>query len=492
MVRTFFSHSWKEQFRSAIWAKNLLANVFLGLAGIVLVGYALFLGIFLDKILEALVPDSQPLDILNGVIIYYLAFEFFIRFFLQNVPIMSIQPYLHLPIKKSKMINYMLGKSAISAFNLLGIFFFSPFAFKVVAELNGSAAGWGWLMFIVGLALSLHYIVLLFKKKLNDHPNLMIAFVVIFGSLGALDVYNIISVSSASSAVMDMVIAQPILGAIPLLIAILFYFLNFNYLVNNTYPEEISAKKKTGNITGGQFAFLKRFGHKGELMAAELKLIFRHKRPRTTVMLAALLLAYGLFFYPQPAYAEMDFIFVFVGVFITGIFFLNYGQFLLSWDSGFFDFVLTRKSTFRDYLEAKYLLFLSASTIAFVLSLAYGYFGWKIVLINLCAYLFNIGINVFVVMRIAMFGPKKIDLNKRAAFNYEGVGAAQFLIIIPIMILPYIIYAPLAIMGHDIVGICLTGAIGLIGFLFRERSLQALTKYFAKNRHKIAAGFRAQ
>ena len=188
----------------------------------------------------------------------------------------------------------------------------------------------------------------------------------------------------------------------------------------------------------------------------------------------------------------MDFIFVFVGTFITGFFFLNYGQFLLSWNSGFFDFVLTRKSTFKDYLEAKYLLFLSTSTIAFVLSLAYGYFGWKIILINLCAFLFNIGINVFVVMRISMFRPKKIDLNKRAAFNYEGVGAAQFLIVIPIMILTYVIYTPLAIMGHEIVGIALTGAAGLIGFIFRHKSLDALTKYFITNRHKIAAGFRAQ
>ncbi len=492
MVGTFFSHSWKQQFRSPIWAKNLIANLFLGFAAIVLVGYALLLGIFLNEIILQLVPEGNPLDILNGLIIYYLAFEFFIRFFLQNVPVMSIQPYLHLPIKKAKMINYMLGKSAISPFNIIGILFFSPFAFRVVADSQGSAAGWGWLVFIVGLALTLHYLVLLFKKKLNDQPNLMFAFVIIFGTLGGLDIYSIISLSSASSAMMDAVIAQPIFGLVPVVLAVLFYFLNFNYLVNNTYPEEISTKKKTSNITGGQFAFLKRFGHKGELMAAELKLIMRHKRPRTTVLLGALLLLYGLFFYPNPAYQEMDFIFVFVGVFITGIFFLNYGQFLLSWDSGFFDFVLTRKSTFREYIEAKYLLFLSASTIAFVLSLAYGYFGWKIVLINLCAYLFNIGINVFVVMRIAMFGPKKIDLNKRAAFNYEGVGAAQFLIIIPIMILPYVIYAPLAIAGNDVLGIVLTGGAGLIGFLLRNKSIDGLTNYFIKNRHKIAAGFRAQ
>ena len=188
----------------------------------------------------------------------------------------------------------------------------------------------------------------------------------------------------------------------------------------------------------------------------------------------------------------MQFIFMFAGVFITGIFFINYGQFLLSWYSGCFHFILTRKVSFREHIAAKYRLFVAAATIAFTVSLAYGYFGWKILLINLVAYLFNIGFNVFAVMRIAMYSPKKIDLNKGAAFNYEGVGAAQFLIMIPIMILPYVLYAPLLILGYGDLGLALTGLVGLVGFTFRNKMLNGLTKAFVANRYKTAASFRAQ
>ncbi|OEK07126.1 DUF5687 family protein [Roseivirga misakiensis] len=491
MIQALLSHSWKEQFRSAVWAKNLVANIFLGLAAIMITAYALLIGIFLKEIVGAILPDTDPLSIINSVVIYYVAFEFFIRFFLQNVPVLSIQPYLHLPIRKAKMINYMLGKSLLSPFNVLSLLFFAPFAIRVVNSANSTGQAVGWLLFIVGLAFMLHYAIILFKKKLSEHPNLIFyAFIVIAG-IAALDFYGIVSLSSISSEMMSTVLATPYLGAIPWLATVLFYFLNFNFLVNNTYPEEISIKKKEASVSG-DFAFLKRFGHKGELMATEIKLILRHKRPRNTVMFSAIFLFYGLIFYPNPQYQEMEFIFVFVGVFITGIFFIQYGQFLLSWDSSFFDFVLVRKSTFKEYIEAKYYLFVLISTIGFVVSLGYGYFGWKIVLINFCAYLFNIGINVFAVMRIAMFNPKKIDLNKRAAFNYEGVGAAQFLIAIPIMILPYLIYAPLAIFGYADLGIILTGGAGLVGFILREKSLKIITDYFVQNKHKIAAGFRAQ
>lgn len=491
MVQTLLSHSWKEQFRSAIWAKNLVANIFLGFAALMITVYALLLGVFLKEILESVLPERDPVSVINSIIIYYVAFEFFIRFFLQNVPVLSIQPYLHLPVKKAKMINFMLRKSLFSPFNVLGIFFFAPFAIRVVSDASGTAAALGWIAFIVGLAFMVHYLTILFKKKLSDHPNLIFYAFIVLAGIGALDYYEIVSLSSASASMMEAIVSTPYIAAAPWLLSVLFYYLNFNFLVNNTYPEEISIKKKASRISG-DFAFLKRFGHKGELMAAEVKLILRHKRPRSTVLLSALFLFYGLIFYPNPDYADMEFIFVFVGVFITGIFFIQYGQFLLSWDSSFFDFVLIRKSTFKQYIEAKYYLFIVVSTIIFVLSLAYGYFGWKIVLINFACYLFNIGINVFAVMRIAMFSPKKIDLNKRAAFNYEGVGAAQFLIAIPIMILPYLLYGPLAIAGYGDLGIVLTGAAGLIGFILRDRSLNAITNYFVKNRHKIAAGFRAQ
>ena len=165
---------------------------------------------------------------------------------------------------------------------------------------------------------------------------------------------------------------------------------------------------------------------------------------------------------------------------------------MLSWESGYFDFVLTRKVKFRQYFESKYYLFLATSTISFVLSLAYGYFGAQIIFINLAAYLFNIGVNVFFVMRIALFNPKKIDLSKRAAFNYEGVGAAQFLIALPVMFLPYVIYAPFLILGIGEYGLLLLGVLGLIGFLLRDKWLDFITNNFIKNRHKIAAGFRAQ
>lgn len=491
MIKTLISHSFKQQYRSPVWAKNLIANVFLGFAAVVLTVYVLLLGLVLNKLIEIIQPESNHIEVLNGIIIYYFAFEFFIRFFLQNVPVLAIQPYLHLPMRKRKIVHFMLRKSQISVFNLLALLLFTPFAFVEIMPEYGLIPALGWIVTMLGLVFSVHFLTILFKKKLNEYPNLLIIIAGFFLVVGLLDFYGYFSLSVISGNLFQAIIEQPAFAAIPIVLWFLIYRANYTFLINNTYPEEIANKKKQSKISG-DFAFLKKFGKTGELIALELKLILRHKRPKNTIMLAGFLLFYGLIFYPQEVYQEMNWIFLFVGIFITGLFFIQYGQFLLSWEGGYFDFVLTRKVTFKQYFEAKYYLFVATSTIAFTLSLGYAYFGIDIVFINLAAFLFNIGVNVFLVMRIALFNPKKIDLSKRAAFNYEGVGAAQFLIAIPVLLLPYVIYAPFLLLGVGKYGLLLLGVVGLVGFLLRDKWIDYITNAFIKNRHKIAAGFRAQ
>ena len=491
MIQPFISHAWKESFRSPIWAKNLLANVFLGFAGLMLMVNAIMAGVAIAFKRDDFFPGQDPVELINGALLYYFFFEFLLRFFLQNVPVLSIQHYLHLPIKKSQFLNFMLRKSQVSVFNLLALFLFTPTAILKVAKEYGALTGLLWLTMIIGMVFTIHFLGILFKKKLNDAPNLLLGMVVIFAGLGALDYFQVISFSSVSKQLFGAVLDQPVFAAIPVLLWVVLYRLNYVYLAKNTYPEEISTKKNKAKVSG-DFTFLKRFGRIGELIGLELKLILRHKRPRNSLVMSGLLLFYGLFFYTQDGFQELNGMFLFAGVFVTGSFFINHGQFLLSWESGYFDFIMTRRSNIRQYFEAKYYMFVVACTIAFVASTGYAYFGVEIILFNLAAYLFNIGIGIPFVMRIAMYSPKKIALNKGAAFNYEGVGAAQFLIALPVLGLPYVFYGPLAAFGYGNYGLLLVALIGLVGFLLRNKTIEYLTSSFTKNRHKIAAGFRAQ
>jgi len=237
--------------------------------------------------------------------------------------------------------------------------------------------------------------------------------------------------------------------------------------------------------------FLQGFGTLGEWINLEVKLILRNKRPRTILFITLFFMLYGLIFYTKETYTEgQPGFLIFVGTLITGIFMMNYGQFLFSWQANHFDFTLTRPISLQQFLESKYWL-LSAVTVAcFLLSIPYVYYGWNILLVNTSILFFNLGVNIFVIMNMAMWAPKKIDLSKGGTFNYEGIGAAQWVMGIPILLGPYVIYLPFRFMGYPTVGILAIGFVGIVGIALRSYMLKITTARLLQQKHAIAAGFR--
>ena len=183
---------------------------------------------------------------------------------------------------------------------------------------------------------------------------------------------------------------------------------------------------------------------------------------------------------------------LFAGVFVTGVFMINYGQFLFSWQAGHFDFTLTRPLSIRQYIESKYWLLVTVTFLCFLLSIPYVYFGWKILLVHFTVMLFNIGVNVYVIMNMAMWSPKKINLSKGGTLNYEGVGAAQWIMGIPILLGPYVLYLPFRWMGYPNIGLIMVGLAGVIGIVFRPYLLSLTAQRLASLKYKIASGFRQE
>ena len=54
------------------------------------------------------------------------------------------------------------------------------------------------------------------------------------------------------------------------------------------------------------FVWTKKFGALAPFLQQDLKLIWRNKRPKTTIYMSFILLGYGLFFYPNDAYHQFE------------------------------------------------------------------------------------------------------------------------------------------------------------------------------------------
>jgi hypothetical protein len=177
-------------------------------------------------------------------------------------------------------------------------------------------------------------------------------------------------------------------------------------------------------------------------------------------------------------------------MFMTGIFIINYGQFMYSWQASHFDGLLVSKIKFVDFLKAKYLLFTIISTFFLLLTTPYAYFGWKTLVIEIIMYMWNIGVNATIVLFFANRNYKRMDLSKGAAFNWEGIGSNQWILSLPLLITPYLIYGPLALLHQADTGLGLLGLIGLAGILTRGFWISKLEADFYNKRYTIAEGFR--
>lgn len=490
MVRTFLDHGWKKWTRSVSFTKEMSTTIFLGFLTLMIAGYLLAFGIFLPILLREGLNQAQPLLFLHSVLIYYFLFDFIFRYLLQTVPVVEIGPYLHLPIKRSRIVHFLLGKSAFSPLNLFVILLFAPIAFTTIAPEFGRGVALCWIVGLWFISFSVHYLVMLYKVKLDDTIWGILALLTLFSTLGLADYYGWFRLSEVSASIFGGALSGvPFLAGCFVLLAIVYAF-TFMLFRNSIYADEVSGQDKK-QFGYGDFGFLRNLGLTGEWINLELKLILRNKRPRTLLFLTALFLLYGLIFYGNPLYTkEMPGFLLFVGIFVTGVFMINYGQYLYSWQGTHLDFTLTKPVSLQEFISSKYWLLATVSVICFLLTIPYVFFGWRILLINGVMLLFNIGVNIFIIMNLAMWSPKKIDLTKGGAFNVQGVGAAQWVMGLPIFLGPYIFYLPFSFAGYPLMGILAVGFVGLMGIIFRPYLIGVTAKRIQQRKHTIAEGFR--
>jgi hypothetical protein len=182
--------------------------------------------------------------------------------------------------------------------------------------------------------------------------------------------------------------------------------------------------------------------------------------------------------------------FVFVGVFMTGIFMMNFGQFVPSWDASYYSMIMAQNIPLKQYLASKAGLITFSIVVLAILTTPYVYFGWNILLINMVAALYNIGVNVPILLYAGSFNKKKIDLDKSPFMNYQGAGAAQWLVGIPLMFIPALIFWLLNKFISLEVALFTLSGLGIIGILMRSSLLNFLAGVYRKRKYAMINGFK--
>jgi hypothetical protein len=492
MTPEFIRLLFLERVRSFSFGRDLISSIMVLVLIVFILFYLVGIAIFMGLILKNELGVEDVPAFLNSAAVYYLLGEFILRFFLQKTPLFDLNRYLHLPIKRSGIIHFLLGKSMLSTFSVMALILFLPITITEISAAHGPLYGIQWLATLITFSISLHWLVLWMKDVISRKHLAFTALLLLPAVPFILLYFNLFNIGAYTAPFFSMSQSGPIPLTIAFVVCLLCYRLTFSNYVNNAYTDQVK-KPSAFAFSGGGTGLFSRFGMPGIIAETELKLILRHKKSRSYLIMSLLFLFYGLLFYelPEPGESfELNGLHIFVGVFITALFFVQFGQFFLSWNSSFLDFYLKRKNGIRDLIRGKLLLLSMSCVAAFLLALPYVYFGWQILLVHITALLYNVGIGIHIIVISSLWKPKPMDINKGGMFNYDGIGVAQFLMAIPFFIAPYIIYAPVALLANSYAALAALSFTGLLGLLFYNRLTDISISIVENNRYKISSFFR--
>lgn len=488
MIKHFLSLEWKQYFRSSYWQKNIALNVLLVLFALYMIGIFVFLGAFLFKILSKLFPEQDPLVVASNFLFYWIIGDLLLRFFMQKLPVMSVKPLLTLPVKRSTIVNFVLGKSALSFFNFLPLFALVPFSISLLNNGYSSTVVFSWLIAVIIITFCLNFLNFIIEAFTAERDYSFLPLLIGVGGLFALNYFNIISFTEIVGNGILAITETPIFLLVPLGLLAVLYSFNFKILRDKLFLDA-SLQTKVKEVNASELSWTNRFGDISPFMKLDLRLIWRNKRTKSMAFLMIIGLLYGLFFYPQPLYRDMEFMWAFIGIFSTGFFLINFGQFIPAWDSAYYKMLMSQNIKYKQYLRSKFILMVMSVVIMFVLGIPYVFFGWKILLAHFVAAIYNIGVNSHVILWGGSFNRKKIELDKKAAFNYQGTGAVQWLIGIPLMIVPMVLFGLLNWLINFEVAIAALIVLGVLGIVLHKTLMVGITQKYLDSKHKMIAAF---
>lgn len=489
MFTKFLSQQWISFWRGRNKGGSIIAKIFLTLVILYLLFIAIAVGFLMKEIITKFFPGEVPVHLYNGIILYYFIFDFLMRIQLQGLPTISIQPYLTLNIRKRSIVNFLNAKTLFSFFNVAPLFIFFPFCLTEISRVYGDISAAAVALCILSLITFNNFFSLWLKRQGGKNVWILISGVAIVLTLAALDYGNILSLRRFSDLLFSTIIANPYLSLLFVAVGVFAFVLNSKFLYRNLYLEELSSKRQEKVTT--DYPIFNRFGRVGQLAALEFKLVLRHKRSRSLLLLSSVFILYGFLFFDKTAIHNNQFTtIIMIAIFITSIFQITYGQYMFAWQSNHFDGLMANRINFTQYIKAKFLLFNLFGTLVSMISLLYGFISWKIFLIIFSVYLYSIGFGSVIVIFFANYNRKRLDLTKGATFNYQGVGATQWIMGLPLFLIPLLIYLVFSKFNHPFWGIITICIFGIVTLAMQDLWVKWLTKLFIKQRYKIAEGFR--
>jgi hypothetical protein len=150
---------------------------------------------------------------------------------------------------------------------------------------------------------------------------------------------------------------------------------------------------------------------------------------------------------------------------------------------------MSQSFRYRKFLDSKWFLMVTMTSILYFLSIPYLYFGIDIFLMITAGAIFNIGFNSLFLLYAGSFNRKRIDLTKGGFGNTQGTSATQFVIIVPLMLFPMLLFWFFNHFVGPNAGYIAVASIGVLSLLVKNYAMNFIEKKYIKDKYIMINAF---
>jgi len=482
----------KLSYKSFMRSPNLSTKIFYKIMAVI--GFLFFLLYMLSFVFLAYygIKEKYPqADVFYKANSYLFVFFFIVIYVLMYLQFdqMQVKYFMLLPVPKRKIITYYLSKILIHPVNL--VFLLMILMYVLILYFNGyePIGLFFWALGVMSMVYLINFLMFFSGKNQFFQAGMSLLFFVL--------IIKMKWIAEHLSGLGDFfysLYTRYYVSLILLLILAGTYLLIFRYISKRFYLDDaVKAGKK--QVAGKmQLSWIDRFGFTGTLIKNDIRLILRNVRPRQGLIGFVVFYVFAMVLFSDygGSFQQTQFNKILFLMMLSGYFVMQFGNFIPAWDSEYFPLLMSQGISYRQYLEAKWWLLAVSVLVILVLTLPFLYFGWQVYLLIVALGIFNIGVNIPLVLFSGSFktSPIKLNMKVKAFQNKENFNFKAMLLGIFRLIGPILIYLLIKkYFGYNYaIGVLLW--MGLLGLIFRNYLLDKLSLLYIKRKYQMLAGFK--
>lgn len=475
--------------RHPMFEKNRFGKFLMYFMVIFWAGYLIMFGTLFPSLFREMFPYTEPYYIMSKGIPVLLLIDFALRFIFQKPPTQEIKPYLLLPVKKSKLLNFLLLKSATANFNFIWLFMLVPFAFLTIFRFYGVS---GVFLYCFGfwlLAVLNNYWYLLCITLINEKTIYLLLPVLYYTGVGAIEFTSGFPISNFCMNLGEAFITGNPLSFAGIIAAITILWLLNRYIMAKNLYAELAKNNDNKMKHVSDYRFLERYGEVGEYFRLELKLLFRNKRPKHMLRMGCFFIILLTFMLFTPSY-EGPIGKSFVCIYNFAVLSILMLTQLMSFEGNYLDGLMSRKESIYTLLKAKYYFYSIVMIIPFILMIPAIVMG-KITWLMAVSYgFFTTGFIYFLLFQLAVYNCKTTPLNENVIGRQSAGTGFQNLISLCAFGLPLLLSSLLRTLFGETASLWVLLVIGVMLTFTSGFWLKNVYKRFMMRRYKNMEGFR--